>query len=62
MLCEPTTRYALRFMGKTIEKRPEAPFMQSVVVFGRCHLMEAGEKAAAFLKRFALNIIRTDSW
>ena len=32
-----------------------APFMQSTVVFGRCHLMENGsEKAMEMLKRFAM--------
>lgn len=40
--------------NETIKEEAWAPFMQSVVVFGRCHLMEAGEKATAFLKRFAM--------
>lgn len=31
-----------------------APFMQSTVVFGRCHLLEAGEETTALLKRFAM--------
>lgn len=28
--------------------------MQSTVVFGRCHLIEAGEGSTALLKRFAM--------
>ena len=31
-----------------------APFLQSVVVFGRCHLLPAGAESAALLKRFAM--------
>ena len=31
-----------------------APFMQSVVVFGRCHLMEAGSEATQRLKQLAM--------
>ena len=31
-----------------------APFMQSVVVFGRCHLMDAGSEEAQRLKQFAM--------
>lgn len=40
--------------NETIKEESWAPFMQSVVVFGRCHLMEAGEKTTAFLKKFAM--------
>ena len=39
---------------ETIKEDPWAPFMQSTIVFGRCHLMEAGEHTAALLKRFAM--------
>ena len=39
---------------ETIKEEAWAPFMQSVVVFGRCHLVEAGEKAMAMLKQFAM--------
>ena len=28
--------------------------MQSVVVFGRCHLVESGARATTLLKRFAM--------
>lgn len=31
-----------------------APYMQSVVVFGRCHLLESNEKSIKILKKFAL--------
>ena len=40
--------------NETIKEEAWAPFMQSVVVFGRCHLVEAGEKATALLKQFAM--------
>ena len=40
--------------NETIKKELWAPFMQSTVVFGRCHLVEAGEKATALLKQFAM--------
>ena len=40
--------------NEQIKEEAWAPFMQSVVVFGRCHLMEAGPKATALLKRFAM--------
>lgn len=31
--------------NEIIKEEPWAPFMQSVIVFGRCHLVEAGAKA-----------------
>lgn len=40
--------------NETIKEETWAPFMQSTVVFGRCHLMEHGEKAMALLKSFAM--------
>ena len=41
--------------NETIREEDWAPFMQSTVVFGRCHLMENGsEKAMEMLKRFAM--------
>ena len=40
--------------NEQIKEEAWAPFMQSVVVFGRCHLLEAGPKATALLKRFAM--------
>lgn len=40
--------------NETIREEAWAPFMQSVVVFGRCHLVEAGDRAAVLLKQFAM--------
>ena len=41
--------------NETIREEAWAPFMQSTVVFGKCHLMENGsEKAMEMLKRFAM--------
>ena len=41
--------------NETVRTESWAPFMQSTVVFGRCHLMENGsEKAMEMLKRFAM--------
>ena len=40
--------------NETIKEEAWAPFMQSVVVFGRCHLVEAGERATALLKKLAM--------
>lgn len=40
--------------NETVREEAWAPFMQSVVVFGRCHLLEAGERAATLLKQFAM--------
>lgn len=40
--------------NESIKEESWAPFLQSTVVFGRCHLIEAGEKAMELLKRFAM--------
>ena len=40
--------------NETIREEAWAPFMQSVVVFGRCHLMEAGPETTVRLKQFAM--------
>ena len=40
--------------NETIREEEWAPFMQSVVVFGRCHRMEAGPEATKRLKQFAM--------
>ena len=41
--------------NETIREEAWAPFMQSTVVFGRCHLMEnSSGKAMEMLKRFAM--------
>ncbi len=40
--------------NETIKEETWAPFMQSVVVFGKCHLLENNEKAMTLLKKFAM--------
>lgn len=40
--------------NKTVREEAWAPFMQSTVVFGRCHLLENGPEAMALLKKFAM--------
>ena len=40
--------------NETVRTESWAPFMQSVVVFGRCHLMEAGSEASQRLKQLAM--------
>ena len=39
--------------NERIQEEAWAPFVQSTVVFGRCHLMEAGEDTERQLKRLA---------
>ena len=39
--------------NETVREEAWAPFVQSVVVFGRCHLLEAGPGATALLKQLA---------
>ena len=40
--------------NETVKEEAWAPFMQSVVVFGRCHLVESGPESIAWLKQFAM--------
>ncbi len=40
--------------NETIKEEVWAPFMQSTVVFGRCHLIENGERAMTLLKMIAM--------
>ena len=40
--------------NETIKEEPWAPFMQSTVVFGRCHLVRDEVRALALLKQFAM--------
>ena len=42
------------FGNETVREEAWAPFMQSAVVFGRCHFVEAGEAADTLLKRLAM--------
>ncbi len=37
-----------------IKAEPWAPFLQSVVVFGRCHLLQSGPETLKLIKRFAM--------
>lgn len=40
--------------NEMIKEESWAPYMQSVVVFGRCHLLETNEKTMTVLKKFAM--------
>ena len=40
--------------NETVREEAWAPYMQSTVVFGRCRLVEAGNRADVLLKRFAM--------
>lgn len=40
--------------NEIIKEESWAPFVQSTVVFGRCHLVEAGERADSLLKQLAM--------
>ena len=40
--------------NETIKEEDWVPFVQSVVVFGRCYLVESGARATTLLKRFAM--------
>lgn len=40
--------------NEMIKEESWAPYMQSVVVFGRCHLLETNEKTMTLLKKFAM--------
>lgn len=42
------------FGNETFREEAWAPFLQSVVVFGRCRLVEPGEKSVALLKKLAM--------
>ncbi len=42
------------FGNETVREEEWAPFMQSVVVFGRCRLVEPGERTTELLKKLAM--------
>ena len=42
------------FGNETIKEESWAPYMQSVVVFGKCHLVQDAEKSLELLKKFAM--------
>lgn len=41
------------FGNERIKEEAWAPFLQSVVIFGRCHLVESQEDTIALVKKFA---------
>ena len=41
------------FGNEAVKEEAWAPFLQSVVVFGRCHLVESQEEAIVLVKKFA---------
>ena len=41
------------FGNEAVKEEAWAPFLQSVVVFGRCHFVESQEDAIALVKKFA---------
>ncbi len=47
--------------NETIKDEPWAPYMQSVVVFGRCRLLESGEESLALVKHFAMKYYPDES-
>lgn len=49
------------FGNETIKKETWAPFLQSVVIFGRCHLIENQPAAMELLKRFAMKFYPDES-
>lgn len=42
------------FGNETVKEEAWAPFMQSAVVFGRCRLVEPGERSIMLLKKLAI--------
>lgn len=49
------------FGNETVKEEPWAPFLQSVVIFGRCHLIEDQSVAMELLKKFAMKFYPTES-
>lgn len=49
------------FGNETFKKESWAPFLQSVVIFGRCHLVTDQPLAMALLKRFAMKFYPNES-
>ena len=47
--------------NETVKKESWAPFLQSVVIFGRCHLIEDQSAAMELLKRFAMKFYPNES-
>lgn len=40
--------------NETVREEAWAPFVQSAVIFGRCHLLDGGPSTMAVLKRFMM--------
>lgn len=49
------------FGNETMKEEAWAPFLQSVVLFGRCHLIEEQTMAMPLLKRFAMKYYPNES-
>lgn len=47
--------------NETVKKETWAPFLQSVVLFGRCHFVEDKSVAMTLLKRFAMKFYPEES-
>ena len=47
--------------NETVRNEPWAPYMQSVVVFGRCRLLESGVESLTLVKRFAMKYYPDES-
>lgn len=47
--------------NETIKKETWAPFLQSAVIFGRCHLIQDQSIAMALLKKFAMKFYPSES-
>lgn len=47
--------------NETIKKESWAPFLQSAVIFGRCHLIQDQSTAMALLKKFAMKFYPSES-
>lgn len=47
--------------NETIKKETWAPFLQSAVIFGRCHLIQDQSIAMALLKKFAMKFYPNES-
>ena len=49
------------FGNESIKDEVWAPYLQSVVVFGRCRLLDAGTESMGLLKRFAMKYYPEES-
>lgn len=49
------------FGNETVKRESWAPFLQSVVIFGRCHLVKDQSAAEILLKQFAMKFYPNES-